>query len=156
MNSEEQKIETEEEPKWLIELKGLAKQEWFDLLSNPDGGAILSNLLPKELLPDKVSVRGSDEYKVWELIGLYFRSQQRWHDAIAIYSAMYYHFIKYQLDSSNRVHKGMPLVWIADCYLYLGNLSLSKRYLMLTLIEDAITMSGNVDPVKTGSYFRLA
>ena len=27
---------------------------------------------------------------------------------------------------------------------------------MLTLIEDAITMGGNVDPVKTGSYFRLA
>jgi hypothetical protein len=157
MNKDEQMEETEqEEPQWFVKLQELAKPEWLELFQNPEGGALLSNLLPAELPPDRVSVRGSNEYKVWELIGLYFRSRQRWHDAIAIYMAMYYHFIKYQLESGNRVHKGMPLVWIADCYLFLGNLPLSKRYLMLTLIEDAITMGGNVNPVKTGSYFRLA
>jgi len=160
MGKEEKKIEnlkdSKQEPEWLTELRRLAKQEWFDLLSNPEGGAILSNLLSTELAPDKVSTNGSDEYRVWELIGLYFRSHQRWHDAIAMYLAMYYQFIKYQNDSSNRAHKGMPLVWIADCYYFLGNPLLSKRYLMLTLVEDAISMSGNVDPAKTGSYFRLA
>jgi hypothetical protein len=157
MDNEIQKVEPEqEEPQWFIELKKLAKKEWIDLLSNPDGGAILSSLLPNDLAPEKVAVSGSDEYKVWELIGLFFRSHSRWHDAIAIYSTMYLQCIKHQLGSSTRVHKGMPLVWIADCYYFLGNLLLSKRYLMLTLIEDAITMKGNVDPLKTGSYFRLA
>jgi hypothetical protein len=68
---------------------------------------------------------------------------------------MYDHFLSYQLKTETRVHKGMPLVWLADCYLALGFSSLSKRFLMLTLIEDAILMGGDIDPVETGSYFRL-
>ena len=99
----------QEKAKWLLDLEQLAKPEWQQLLLNPEGGHRLSHLLTEELSHDKVSMLGSDEYRVWELIGLYFRSQQRWHDAIAIYLAMYYHFIRYQLNSSTRVHKGMPL-----------------------------------------------
>ena len=60
------------------------------------------------------------------------------------------------MATTKRIHKGMPLVWIAECYLNLANIPLSKRYMMLTLIEDAISSSGDVDPVQTGSYFRLA
>jgi len=145
----------QEKAPWLLELEQIAEPEWLEHLQNPEGGALLSNLLLRDLSPDKVSMKGTKEYRVCELIGLYYRSQQRWHDAIAIYSTMYYHFINHQLNSSERVHKGMPLVWLADCYFYLGNLPLSKRYLMLTLIEDAIAYKGNVDPVSTGSYFRL-
>jgi hypothetical protein len=70
---------------------------------------------------------------------------------------MYYHFLAHQASSGIRVHtKGMPLVWLADIYFSLGFATLSKRYLMLTLIEDAITLKGRIDPVQTGSYFRLA
>ncbi len=57
--------------------------------------------------------------------------------------------------TKGRIHKGMPLVWISDCYLEMGFRSLAKRYLMLTLCEDVLTSKGDVDPDKTGSYFRL-
>lgn len=146
----------DKDPEWLIELREKAKPEWFELLPNPESGAILSQSLQNEFPADEVSKDGTDERRTWELIGVYFRAHGRWHDAIAIYSSMYHHFLRLQLDTSVRVHKGMPLVWIADCYLALGNIPLSKRYMMLTLIEDAITTGGNVDPVDTGSYFRLA
>lgn len=120
------------------------------------GAAVLAKELPSSLPARKVAEHGTDERRVWELIGLFYRAYQRWFDAIAIYSSMYCHFLGYQLETETRVHKGMPLVWLADCYSALGFGSLSKRYLMLTLLEDAITTGGDVDPVKTGSYFRLA
>jgi hypothetical protein len=54
-----------------------------------------------------------------------------------------------------RVHKGTPLVWISDCFYRLGFLIHAKRYLMLTLCEDAIEGQGNVPADTTGVYFRL-
>lgn len=146
----------DQEPEWLKELRRLAPHEWVEVLPTPHAAAILTTLLPENLPADQVAQHGSNERRIWELIGLYYRANGRWHDAIAIYRAMYEHFLRLQLDTGDRVHKGMPLVWIADCYLALVNLPLSKRYMMLTLIEDAITSKGDVDPVATGSYFRLA
>ena len=144
------------EPEWLGELRSLAKPEWLEALQSPEGGALLTDILPKAIPADKLAVFGTPERRIWELVGLYFRANQRWHDAIAIYSSLYRLLLLEQARTTFRIHKGMPLVWIADCYLYLGNLPLSKRYLMLTLVEDAITMLGSVDPARTGSYFRLA
>jgi hypothetical protein len=69
---------------------------------------------------------------------------------------MYCHYLHHQKTTNFRVHKGMPLVWISECYLSMGYKCLSMRYLMLTLCEDAINWEGEVDPIKTGSYFRLA
>ncbi|MFV2044916.1 MAG: hypothetical protein ACC700_16980 [Anaerolineales bacterium] len=140
----------------MIELRELAPPEWLEILPTPHGAAILSTELPYKLPAGKVAESGSDERRTWELIGLFYRANNRWHDAIAVYSAMYDHFLKFQLETNKRVHKGMPLVWIADCYLALVNIPLSKRFMMLTLIEDAITSEGDLDPVATGSYFRLA
>ena len=145
-----------QEPEWLVDLKRLADPAWVLLLENPGGAAILADELPKALLAEKVAQDGTDQRRVWEWIGLYYRASQRWHDAIAIYMSMYAHFLRYQIAAKTRVHKGMPLVWIADCFVAVANIPVSKRYLMLTLVEDAITMNGDVDPLKTGSYFRLA
>lgn len=145
-----------QEPNWLVDLKRLADPAWVLLLENPGGAAILADELPSALPAEKVAEDGTDQRRVWEWIGLYYRASQRWHDAIAIYTSMYAHFLRYQLLANTRVHKGMPLVWIADCYAAVANIPVAKRFLMLTLIEDAITMNGVVDPLKTGSYFRLA
>jgi hypothetical protein len=49
----------------------------------------------------------------------------------------------------------MPLVWISDCFGALNYVELPKKYLMLTMIEDAIREKGKVSPEPTGSYFRL-
>jgi hypothetical protein len=145
-----------QEPQWLVDLKKLADPAWILLLDNPGGAAILAAELPAALSAEKVAQDGTDERRVWEWIGLYYRSRQRWYDAIAVYLAMYQHFSQHQLESGTRIHKGMPLVWIADCYAAVGNILMSKRFLMLTLVEDAIRTEGVVDPVETGSYFRLA
>jgi len=149
-------MDKQQEPEWFQELRKKADPRWLELLGNPGGAALLIKELPSSLPPERVAEHGTDERKVWEYIGLFYRSQQRWYDAIAIYSSMYYHFLGLQETTGNRVHKGMPLVWLADCYLSLGLKTLSSRYLMLTLVEDAITLKGKIDPIETGSYVRLA
>jgi hypothetical protein len=145
-----------EEPQWLVDLKKHADPGWLLLLDNPGGAVILADKLPSAFPAERVSEDGTIERQVWEWIGLYYRTQNRWYDAIAIYSVMYRHFSQYQIDTGKRTHKGMPLVWIADCYAAVNNIPLSKKFLMLTLIEDAIREEGVVDPIKTGAYFRLA
>jgi hypothetical protein len=133
----------------------LNKPDWPGLLDDRAGAWQLARELPDALPADLVATEQSPERQVWELIAGYYRVSKRWYDAIALYASMYDHFLRLQLASGSRVHKGMPLVWLADCYIGIGNIPLSKRYLMLTLIEDAIQWKGNIDPTGTGSYFRL-
>jgi hypothetical protein len=49
----------------------------------------------------------------------------------------------------------MPLLWIGETFGALGFTVHAKRYLMLTLCEDAITWEGKVPAENTGVYFRL-
>src|SRR5207249_11258379 len=51
--------------------------------------------------------------------------------------------------------RSTPLVWISDCFGMLGFLVHAKRYLMLTLCEDALREKGTISPNTTGAYFRL-
>ena|SRR5947209_4725060 len=37
----------------------------------------------------------------------------------------------------------------------MGYTAISQRYLMLTLVEDAVDWRGNISPTKTGVYVRL-
>lgn len=150
-------MEESKKPDWLIELEELlaSTPEWLKLLSDPSGAAIFVKELPVKLSAEELSKPNTRERRIWELIGLYYRAKSQWHDAIAIYMSMYKHMLNYQIRTNQRIHKGMPLVWLADCFNFLGFKSLSKRYLMLTLVEDAITEKGKVDPLKTGVYFRL-
>jgi hypothetical protein len=146
-------------PRWLSDLeKKLNKidPEWFLRMKEPEGGVYLSERLPKVFEATKVGDYGTYEREIWDKVGAFFRASQRFHDAIAIYSSMYSHLLMGQLANNQRIHKGAPLVWLADSYANLGNNYLSKKYLMLTLIEDAITYEGKLDTIKTGSYFRLA
>lgn len=148
-------MEEEKIPEWLQELYDIAPTEWTNLLSETDGVVSLVEQLKESLPAEKVSQLGSQERKIWERFGQYYRGYQRWRDAIGVYSSMYSHFLEHQLISGERIHKGMPLLWMADCYLAAGFASISKRYLMLTLIEDAITGKGKINLKETGVYFRL-
>lgn len=133
----------------------LGKPEWPSLLEDRSGSWRLATQLPDALLAEKVAVDGAPEREIWELIGYHYLASRRWYDAIALYTSLYHHFLRHQVFTGVRVHKGMPLVWLAECYLGTGNVPLSKRYLMLTLIEDAINGEGVIDPSATGSYFRM-
>jgi hypothetical protein len=148
-------MEENKKPEWLQELYEIAPPDWTNLLSETDGVVSLVQQLKESLPADEVSQLGSESRRIWELFGLYYRGCHRWRDAIGIYSSMYTHFLEHQLISGERIHKGMPLLWMADCYLAEGFTTISKRYLMLTLIEDAITGKGTIKPKETGVYFRL-
>ena len=148
-------MEEENKPDWMQEIEKLLvdKPHWKDYLKNPSSGSFFADELPKNLRAKELSKEGTNERRIWELIGLYYRANSRWYDAIAIYMSMYKHMLNYQINTSQRVHKGMPLVWLADCFLNLGYFS--KKFLMLTLVEDAIGSKGMIDPLQTGVYFRL-
>jgi hypothetical protein len=62
--------------------------------------------------------------------------------------------LQHQAAKDAWVHKGLPLVWLSDCYYALGCPALSKRYIMLTACEDAIQDKGAIRPER-GVYFRI-
>ena len=132
------------------------------LLDLRDGPAQLVQELPRQFTPESVApTSGSPktrEQRLWELVGLYYllnKEFPRPHEALAIFSALYYQALQGQAQQGTRTHKGMPLLWISECYRRIGYRSLAKRYLMLTHCEDAILFQGRVDPDSSGTYFRL-
>jgi hypothetical protein len=118
-----------------------------------DGASVLAYLLPQFFPPDTIEYK-NNSCRAWELAGLYYLQKNRPHEALPIFIALYEQMLKKQ-ETGNRIHKGLPLVWICECYLLMGFSSIPKRYLMLTLIEDAITNNGIIDANTSGIYFRL-
>lgn len=126
----------------------------FSMCDSRDGAARLVAALPTTLLPAEIS-RPGDPQRVWELCGLYYFNTLRVQECLAIFHSLYSHMLVYQEQKRRYAHKGMPLVWISDCYERLNCPVLSKRYLMLTTCEDAIAHKGTVPAETTGVYFRL-
>jgi hypothetical protein len=135
-------------------LKDILPRRYINKLNKRDGAAVLRKILPKEIDPLSV-IKSSNERMIWENICGYYRNNRRYFEALTLYEALYDHMLKAQDILGSRVHKGMPLVWMRDCYVGLGFPVLAKRYLMLTLIEDAISGEGKIDPDITGTYFRI-
>jgi len=117
-----------------------------------DAASRLLTLLPTRYPPAQVAKPPGD--RMWVLAGLLFLNSGRVHEALGIFWGLYQQMLEAQTGST-RVHKGMPLVWISDCFSRLGFPVHAKRYLMLTLCEDALRENGDVSPNTTGVYFRL-
>lgn len=143
-----------EEPAWLEELRQKLPKDLLPLLNRRDGAALLLEKLPQTFSPEAVATL-TDEQRAWELTGLYYKNQGRFHEALPIFTALYGHMLIAQERTSKRSHKGTPLCWISDCYSAIGFPVHAKRYLMLTLCEDAISTEGEISPEATGAYFRL-
>jgi len=135
------------------ELEKKADRSLLPLLQVRDGAARMLEALP-QIYSTNLLVDPSRGQRVWELFGLFFLNQGRYHEALSIFTALYHHLLIAQ-DAAGHLHKGMPLVWIADCYSRMGFPVHAKRFLMLTLCEDAIRENGAVSPENTGIYFRL-
>jgi hypothetical protein len=118
-----------------------------------DSAAAFLHELPNHYNPEAIATPG-DARRAWEIVGLLHLNTGRIHEALAIFWALYMQMLRAQ-DASGYVHKGLPLVWIADCFSRIGFPAHAKRYLMLTLCEDAIRENGVVSPDNTGIYFRL-
>jgi len=146
-----------------IDFKDLEKylpESIFKLLDKRNATAILLDKLPEEWTPEDVSPRAGQpktiEQRLWELIGLSILNKYGPHEALAIFMALYDHMLIAQEKNKYRVHKGMPLLWVSECFYRMGFHVHTKRYLMLTLCEDALTYNeGEIDPDTSGTYFRL-
>jgi hypothetical protein len=147
-------MSNQDEPDWIKELKEKLPVDLVPFLDQRDGAVKFLRQLPIAFLPEDVCTP-TKQQRTWELVGLYYLNQKRIYEALPIFSSLYDHMLTAQDKKQNYCHKGMPLVWIAECYSRLGFPAIAKRYLMLTLCEDAITGSGNVSPEQTGIYFRL-
>ena len=74
---------------------------------------------------------------------------------MTVIQELYEHICEAELITKNLIPKGMPLAWRRDCHKILGHRWLNERYLILTLIEDAIGENGNITPGKEGIYHRF-
>jgi hypothetical protein len=138
------------------EMNQLLPPDLINLLGHRDGAAKLVQELPRVYSREDVSRPSqAGPQRAWELCGLYFLQQGRFHDALAIFERLYFHMLDWQQHAADRCHKGMPLVWMAECHLQLGHPAIARRFLMLTLCEDAIRSEGTIPPDESGIYFRL-
>ena len=147
-------MDTVSESEWIKELKEKLPSPLIPLLERRDGAALLAQGLPKTFTPQTLATAGNAR-RAWELTGLFYLNQGRKHEALPIFLSLYDHLLAEQKNTKGYVHKGMPLVWISECYSAMNFPVLAKRYLMLTLCEDAIREASNVSPETTGIYFRL-
>ncbi|MGE3512125.1 MAG: hypothetical protein AB7N65_24950 [Vicinamibacterales bacterium] len=120
-------------------------------LNDRDSASRLLEVLPFKYSPSAVAQPNGA--RVWELAALWFLNSNRIHEALGLFWRLYQHMVEGQ--AGGRVHKGMPLVWMSECYARLGFAIHAKRYLMLTLCEDALREAGAVSPNTSGVYFRL-
>ena len=139
-----------------INLKELAElePELIAVIRPRDSAARLLEELPRRYRAEDVAKEGREQ-RIWEVTGLAHLNQGRFQEALAIFWSLYREMVKAQ-SNVGRVHKGMPLVWIGDCFKNLGFPLHAKRFYMLTLVEDAIRGRGQIDTQASGIYFRLA
>jgi hypothetical protein len=98
------------------DLEKIVPPELCTLLDQRDGAALL---IPKL----RAGIDPIGQEPVWDYCALYYSSQGRHHEALSIYHALYDAQMGRQeaLESKARVHKGTPLVRIADARLSLGH-----------------------------------
>lgn len=121
------------------------------VLNDRASASRLLELLPAKYPPSEIIK--PNVARAWELVGLWFLNSGRVHEAVGLFWRLYQQMVDGQ--QAGRCHKGMPLVWLSECYARLGFPIHRKRYLMLTLCEDALLESGSVSPNTSGVYFRL-
>jgi hypothetical protein len=122
--------------------------------AEPDGGYQLSIELPSRYSPSDVANANNVRQRAWELSGLWFMDQGRLYDAINVFLALYTHMLKFEAEAERQTHKGMPLVWISECFFRLNYPVHAKRYLMYTLCEDAVAYGREKRAKGSGVYFR--
>jgi len=139
----------------LRQLYRLAPEGLYTRIGDRDGAAKLALELPIKFKPTDVAESYTGGQRTWELLGLFYLNSNRPYEAANLFWLLYVHLLDYQASSNQRAHKGVPLYWFAMCHAALGNHVIAKRYLMLTLCEDAVKDRGNIDLQDSGSYHTL-
>jgi hypothetical protein len=111
---------------------------------------LIDTLRDKYSLPLELGVNDV----IWDLAGFALQQQNRFFEALLVHWEHYQAAFRSQSAGHSRRHKGTPLVRLSDCFDAIGFPVHAKRYLMLTLCEDAISFKGAVS-TDTGIYPRL-
>lgn len=139
----------------LRQLNTTAPDNLYLRIDERDGAAKLAAELPQVFRPADVAGNYTGAQRIWELFSLYYLHSNRPHEAANLCWQLYLHLLRHQAIANERVHKGVPLYYFAMCHAAIGNAVTAKRYLMLTLCEDAIKDEGGVNLTDSGSYFQL-
>src|SRR5262245_39929464 len=97
-----------------------------EILNERDSAARLLPVLRNKFSPARI--QREEDARTWELVGLWYLNRGRLHEALAVFSALYQQMTAAQ--TTTRLHKGMPLCWVSDCYAALGFPVYAKRFLM--------------------------
>ena len=130
-------------------IKNELPSQCSSLLDQRDGAFRLVKLLEASFDPSETA---QGQCGVWDNCARFYAVQGRFHEALLIYAGMYARLM--EMQKVERKHKGTPLVRISEIHGYMGHPLLAKRYVMLTLCEDAISNGGKIPIDSTGSYFR--
>ena len=145
---------TVDDLKKLLKLKEQVPPDLYPILDKRDGATKLATELPKRFTPESI-MDGLSNQNTWTLIAAFYFNHGRYTEALLFYKALYDRMLVAENTMNRRYHKGTPLVYMSDTYAQLGYSLISRRYLMLTLVEDAIRESGKISPDTTGIYFRV-
>jgi len=86
----------------------------IEILKEPDAVSRRVTLLPERY--PAAGVRADPSIcRIWELSGIYVLFDGRVRDALVLFFKLYGHMLEAQGDRQ-RIHKGMPLCWIGDCF----------------------------------------
>ena len=110
----------------------------------------LKKVHPRETLRETTSLAVFQ----WDMVGMWFAQQNRLHEAISIHRELY-HLMCLAQEGHGWVHKGLPLVRLRDWHRRLGHPWHEERYLLLTLVEDAIRGQGLIELSTSGIYHRF-
>ncbi len=113
----------------------------------------LRSNIPRKIYSDPEPNR--QFFELWQTVGKTFEAKERIHGAKAIFESLYHEITAAQIEEECYIPKGMPLVWMRDyCFNNLNQPWLAQRYILLTIIEDAIANKGHINPNTVGSYWR--
>jgi len=146
---------TDDQTSFLTELEAKLPADLFSAISKRDGAFVMAERLPQVFKPSEVIHETSPAQRGWELAGLYFHRLARHHEALSIFRSLYHQLLLGQQETSQWAYKAVPLLWTGECYKHLGFPVHSKRYLMLSLCEEAVRHKGAIPPAESGNYFRL-
>jgi hypothetical protein len=132
-------------------IKSAVPPHCASLLDQRDGAFRVVKVLRDSVDPSETA---EGQCQVWDSCARFYTVQGRLYEALLIYRAMYAKLMDMQQALGARKHKGTPLVRISEIHALMGHPLLAKRYIMLTLCEDAIATAGKIPIDNTGSYFR--
>jgi hypothetical protein len=125
-----------------------------DLLPRHEGARLCSEWLKQHHSTEDFRDSAGEAVFNWDIAGMWFGSQNRLHEALSVHSELYSLMCQAQ-SGYGWIHKGHALVRLRDWHRLLGHPWHEERYLLLTLIEDAIRAEGSIVPEKTGVYYRF-